>query len=81
MLYSAARGMWGQGTYFSAKFDFASTYAYRVTGSAADEYKGHGSQPVCQVLVADVLTGKHKMMSPNSQLKMPPEIEDANVAR
>lgn len=74
-------GMWGRGTYFSTTFSFASTYSYAPTGSAADKYKPDGSRHVRQVLVADVLTGKHKMLPSNDQLTGPPEIEDPDTAR
>lgn len=81
MLFSAARGMWGQGTYFSTKFDFTTQYEYHVTDRAAADYKEDASRGVYQVLVADVLTGKSKMLPNNASLKMPPVIEDADVAR
>ena len=73
--------MWGRGTYFSTTFSFASTYSYAPTGSAAAGYKPNGSGDVRQVLVAEVLTGKHKMLSSNDQLTAPPEIEDPDIVR
>ncbi|KAL3130378.1 poly ADP-ribose polymerase [Trebouxia sp. C0009 RCD-2024] len=80
-LFGSVMGMWGRGTYFSTTFSFASTYSYAPTGSAADKYKPDGSRHVRQVLVADVLTGKHKMLPSNDQLTGPPEIEDPDTAR
>ena len=77
MLFSAdASGMWGRGTYFSTKVKLAKTYRYQVPTSSADV-----SKPVYQILVADVLTGKAKMLLPDNSIKMPPEIEDASLAR
>lgn len=81
MLFSSAKGLWGQGTYFSTKFDFATSYAYRLTGSAAADHKPGGARHVFQVLVADVLTGKTKLLPSNDQLKMPPAIEDVGLTR
>lgn len=81
MLFSSAKGLWGQGTYFSTKFDFATSYAYRLTGSATADYKPAGTRRVCQVLVADVLTGKCKVLPRNDKLKMPPAIEDVGLTR
>ena len=80
--FGSERGLWGQGTYFSTLFGLASTYSYKLAGNAAAaEYKADSSRNVCQVLVADVLTGNYKVLPPNDQLKVPPEIDDANVAR
>jgi len=77
MLFSAdASGMWGRGTYFSTKVKLAKTYRYQVPTSSADV-----SKPVYQILVADVLTGKAKMLPPDNSIKMPPEIEDASLTR
>lgn len=81
MLFSSAKGLWGQGTYFSTKFDFATSYAHRLTGSAAADCKPAGAGPVCQMLVADVLTGKSKMLPGDDNLKMPPAIEDVGLSR
>ena len=81
MLFSSAKGLWGQGTYFSTKFDFATSYGHKLTGSAAAEYTPDGSRRVFQVLVADVLTGKSKQLPSNDQLKMPPAIDDDGLAR
>ena len=81
MLFSSAKGFWGQGTYFSTKFDFATSYAYKLTGSAAADYNPGGAPRVCQVLVADVITGKSKVLPRSDQLKMPPVIEDVGLTR
>lgn len=80
-LFGSEKGMWGQGTYFSTTFSFASTYHHALTGSVAAEYKPDGSGHVCQVLVADVLTGYYKMLPSNERLKGPPEIENPDIAR
>lgn len=80
-LFGSASGLWGQGTYFSTLFDFATTYSYKLTGIVASQYVAHGARNVCQVLVADVLTGNCKMLSSNQKLRVPPEIEDADVVR
>ena len=78
--FGSERGLWGQGTYFSTLFGLASTYSYKLAGNAAAaEYKADRSRNVRQV--ADVLTGNYKVLPPNDQLKVPPEIDDANVAR
>ena len=52
-----------------------------MTDRAAADYKEDASRGVYQVLVADVLTGKSKILPNNASLKMPPVIEDADVAR
>ena len=81
MLFSSTSGMWGQGTYFSTKVELAFDYSHPVAASTAAQYKPENQRPVCQLLVADVLTGKAKMMPSSRDLKMPPEIEDAALAR
>ena len=84
MLHSSTSGMWGQGTYFSTLPKLACAYSYALPASAAAQYNADAKQPVRQLLVADVLTGKAKLL-PNTNesraLKMPPVIEDAAIAR
>ena len=74
-------GMWGQGTYFSTKFELALDYSHAVASSATAQYNPGDQRPVRQVLVADVLTGKAKIMPNSKDLKMPPVIEDTALAR
>ena len=80
-LFGSASGLWGQGTYFSTLFGFATTYSYKLTGSAASPYVADGAHNVRQILVADVLTGHYKTLPSNDKLRGPPEIEDADVVR
>ena len=82
MLHSAATGMWGHGTYFSTTPALAKHYAYKLPASAAKEYHPSDAKAsVIQLIVADVLTGKSKMMDRNNSLRMPPELEDASLVR
>ena len=74
MLHSAESGMWGRGTYFSARAKLAKGYAYK-------DYAPSFGSMVRQMLVAEVLTGKSKMMKADPKLQMPPVLEDGSLVR
>ena len=68
-LRHSGTGMWGVGSYFAVNASYSSGYSYqkRVLGQ---------SNPLCQMLVAKVLTGACIRLPADHQLRFPPERTD-----
>lgn len=71
-----------RGTCFLARAKLANSYARKLDANAAAAFNPpNAPAPVLALSVADVLAGKARMLKANSNLKMPPVLENRTLVR